>query len=166
MTLYEDELQMKLQPALIGAVLALSLVLLMETLLAAYGFVPSPKDTPGRWAAERQRASQLGEQAFIIVGTSRGLIDLDTHVLAEATGKTTVQLAIDGSTYEAVLADLAADPSIRGSILVTHNDAFMLRGEDGEADRASEYTAYARKMRSQGLLQFLTSAWTGNPPMN
>lgn len=158
MNAYENELRIGLWPSLAGLILALLAITAMEAILAHRGYQPIAKDTAERWAAERRRASVLGPRAVIIVGTSRGLMGIDTATLAETTGRVPVQLAIDGSTYEAVLESLAADPEVQGLILVTHNDSFVLR-QPGE-DRASEYAAYYHKIHGQGLLHYFTSAWS------
>jgi hypothetical protein len=45
-------------------------------------------------------------------------LDIDLGALAQATGKIPVQLAIDGSSYLPVLADLAADDRVNGTVIV------------------------------------------------
>jgi hypothetical protein len=64
------------------------------------------------------RAIAAGPRGLILVGASRSQLDIDLVALAKATGKIPVQLAIDGSSYLPVLADLAADNRINGTVVV------------------------------------------------
>lgn len=98
------------------------LVLFMEIRLANLGYHPTIVDSPSRWADERARASRLGERALILIGASRMLLDVDLQVLRRETGLEPVQLAIDGSSFGPILAGLAADPAVRGTVLVDYSD--------------------------------------------
>lgn len=95
----------------------------MEVRLNRLGYQPTVQDSPERWAVERARASRLADRALILVGASRFQLGLDLDVLRRETGMEPVQLAIDGSAASApILAGLAADPTIRGTILVDYYD--------------------------------------------
>lgn len=94
----------------------------MEWRLAALGYQPTARDSEARWQAARARASWLGERALILIGASRFQLGLDLDVLRRETGLEPVQLAIDGSGAEPILAGLAQDPKIRGTVLVEYYD--------------------------------------------
>lgn len=122
-------------------------VLSMELSLAGRGFEATVLDTEALWQKHRVRAGRLGKQALILVGASRIQLGLDPDVLRAASSLEPVQLAIDGSSFVPVLAGLAADPSITGTLLVSYKDHLIAGYE--QIDRASAYQAnYARLTRS------------------
>jgi hypothetical protein len=128
----------------------------METRLAWRGFVPTAKDSPALWAAQRARASSLGARALILVGGSRILLAADLDVLRQKTGLEPVQLAIDGSNFLPVLADLAADPAVRGTVLVDLGDHQLLgvRPDDPAYAHVREY----QRRRAEGDSPLITFA--------
>jgi hypothetical protein len=89
-----------------------------ELALARRGFAPTVNDTEARWLKERERASALGPRALVLVGASRIQLGIDLGVLRRQTGLEPVQLAIDGSSYVPILQGLAADESIRGTVIL------------------------------------------------
>ena len=111
-----------------GAALLIFLVWVaaMELRLDLLGYRPTIIDSQAKWLGERARASQLGERALILVGGSRIQLALDLDTLRSETGLEPVQLAVDGDASPAVLAGLAADPSIRGTVLVDYYDGAYL----------------------------------------
>lgn len=137
-----------------------SLVLLMEIRLAELGYRPTILDWPSRWASERARASRLGERALILVGGSRIQLGVDLGVLREETGLEPVQLAIDGSSFGPILAGLAADPAIRGTVLVDYSDNTVIdfagaatvyqRYYERHGDNSIEYSPYIRTEKLLG----------------
>ncbi|MBD9360331.1 hypothetical protein [Methylomonas fluvii] len=122
---------------LAGMAIAVLLLAVVELRLRQIGFQPTVQDSKELWATERTKAALLGKQALILVGDSRMQLDMDLDVLAAATGLTPVQLAIDGSEFLPVLADLAADDSITGTVLVS-GDVWKLV-EKSQTDRANEW---------------------------
>jgi hypothetical protein len=91
---------------------------LLEMALAARGFRPTVGDSAAVWGRERTRASDVGAKGLILVGASRSQLDVDLDVLQRVTGKRPVQLAIDGSSFVPVLADLAGDDRVTGTVIV------------------------------------------------
>lgn len=89
-----------------------------EAILSSKGFARTVNDTKTLWLKERERASELGDRALILVGASRIQLGMDLDVLREKSGLEPVQLAIDGSSYAPVLVGLARDTSIRGTIIL------------------------------------------------
>ncbi|QAU33641.1 hypothetical protein [Janthinobacterium sp. 17J80-10] len=92
----------------------------MEVRLAQIGVVANARDSQEKWEEERARANQLGEKALILIGASRIQLGVDLDILRTITGMEPVQLAIDGSTPMPVLAGLATDPEIRGTVIVDY----------------------------------------------
>ena len=130
-----------------AALLFLLAAAAMEWRLDALGYQPTARDSEARWQAARARASRLGEHALILVGASRFQLGLDLDVLRRETGLEPVQLAIDGSGAEPILAGLAQDPKIRGTVLVEYYDhAVGARGGvAGDMQRRYEQTAGSQR---------------------
>jgi len=149
--------------ALLGTALliVLALVAVMELRLALRGFHATVLDTEGRWLRERARAAELGGQALILVGGSRIQLDADLEVLRAQTGLEPVQLAIDGSSFLPVLEGLAADPAVRGTVIVDFSDHLLLPG--AAPGVANEWQArYAAHGRLRRLPDFDTiETWLG-----
>lgn len=134
-------------PFVVGMALLCLVIGALEVVLAARGFQPTVIDSPSLWSRERLRASELGSKALIMVGASRAQLDTDLGTLSAETGKDAVQLAIDGSSYLRVLADLAADDRVTGTVLVdSRTDVPGLSLQDA----ASSYVAYWRHEQEAG----------------
>lgn len=156
----------------------LSLVLFMEIRLAELGYRPTILDSPSSWASERARASRLGERALILVGGSRIQLGVDLGILREETGLEPVQLAIDGSSFGPILAGLAADPTIRGTVLVDYGDNTVIdfagaavsyqRYYEKHGVSGTEYSPYAQmeKLLGKVLHEHLRSYADGASPFS
>lgn len=101
--------------------LATGMVAAMEWRLAIAGYVPTAIDSEALWIKQRQRASELGPRALVLLGASRIQLGVDLPTLRERTGLEPVQLAIDGSGFLPILDGLARDPSITGTVLVDYH---------------------------------------------
>jgi hypothetical protein len=113
-------------PLLAAALAALLFAAGLEMCLAARGYVPAPADSVALWVRERARAAALGDRALVLIGGSRIQLAADLDVLRRETGLEPVQLAIDGSSFVPVLEDLAADPAVRGTIVVDFSEHLLL----------------------------------------
>ncbi len=81
-------------------------------------FTPSVTDDAGLWALARHRANLLGEDAVVLVGSSRMQMDLQRNAFARATGwKPAVQLAVTRGPTIPVLENLASDPRFHGTVI-------------------------------------------------
>ena len=136
-----------LVPFATGVVLLLLVVGMLEGALAARGFRATVVDSPALWARERLHASEAGRHALILVGASRAQLDVDLGALAEATGKQPVQLAIDGSSYVSVLADLAADDRVSGTVIVDYQGGVP---DPDFQDASMRYVEYWRHRERTG----------------
>lgn len=124
---------------LVSGLISISILLLVETRLYDAGAVPSVHDSLELWSVQRTRASKLGDKALIIVGASRTLVGIDLETLRQKTGLEPVQLSIDGSGFLPVLEDLAIDPRVTGTVLVSVT-AGKVVPEDAK-DRAREWVS-------------------------
>ena len=106
-------------PFIAGCLLAFVVLALLEFGLRYNGMQPLNLDTKELWAAQRARASYLGKDGLILVGASRIQLDVDLRILEEVLQLTPVQLAIDGTSFLPVLENLAEDPRITGTIIVS-----------------------------------------------
>lgn len=105
---------------ILAILLATANVTCWETYFRIQGFEPEGiLDSPDIWVRERIRASKFGDKAVILVGASRIQLGIDTTELRNVTGRPVIQLAIDGSPFMPVLANLAVDRNIRGLIIVS-----------------------------------------------
>jgi hypothetical protein len=136
-----------------GFAIFLAFVGAMELRLAARGFQPSVIDSTRLWIHERERVDALGDHALIVVGGSRALLDLDLASLRRMTGLEPVQLAVDGSSFVPVLRGLAADPRVKGTVLV--DLAQNILTVPVQPDKAYEFeAAYEREQTAGGLPDF------------
>jgi hypothetical protein len=86
-----------------------------ELYARALGYRPTLNDTPDLWAEKR---ASVKPDSLVLLGTSRMLFDMDLNVLEQGLGQKPTQLAIVGSSPFPVLADLAADESFHGTVLL------------------------------------------------
>lgn len=130
---------------LVSLFVGASVLGLIEWRLRQVGVVPSVQDSLELWSAQRTRVSSLGDRALVLVGASRMQLGMDLDTL-QRTGLEPVQLAIDGTAYMPVLEDLASDPDVTGTILVSATASKLLLPEKNDA--ASEWViAYNKHYR-------------------
>jgi hypothetical protein len=87
------------------------------------GYRPTLNDTPDLWAEQR---ATVKPDSLVLLGTSRMLFDMDLDLLEKGLGQRPTQLAIVGSSPFPVLADLAADESFHGTVLLDIVPAMFL----------------------------------------
>jgi hypothetical protein len=85
-----------------------------ELACRAMGYGPSIDDTPDAWAEQR---AAVQPDSIVIIGDSRAWFGFDLDELERGLGRRPLQLALAGSCAYPVLADLAADPNFRGTVL-------------------------------------------------
>lgn len=101
-----------------AAALALAGVVGWELHFRAEQYTPAPQNSDGLWASARRRV-EVRPDSTVIVGSSRILFDTDLDVWAEVMGaEPPIQLAIEGTSGRAFLADLARDPRFAGFVVV------------------------------------------------
>ncbi|MBI2516537.1 MAG: hypothetical protein HYV95_06435 [Opitutae bacterium] len=105
------------------ALLTLAATAAWEIHARAAGYAPSLNDTPDLWAQQR---AAVQPDSIVLLGTSRMLFDADLDVLEKSLGQRPVQLALVGSSPFPILADLAADRSFHGTVIVDIVPAMFL----------------------------------------
>jgi hypothetical protein len=144
-----------------GAVLALAFIALMETRLASRGFRPTAVDSEELWLRQRARAANLGHRALILIGESRMQLDVDLKRLHARTGLDVVQLAIDGSSFVPVLAGIAHDPEVNGTVVVSFMPHVV--ADWNRADAAAQYEAdYERRSHLSRINARTSEAFLSN----
>jgi hypothetical protein len=108
----------------------LAVILLTATAVTAWefrarsaGYHPSLNDTPDLWAQQRE---SVKPDSIVLSGTSRLLFDMDLDQLEKGLGQRPIQLSIAGSSPFPVLADLAADESFHGTVILDIVPAMFL----------------------------------------
>jgi hypothetical protein len=96
-------------------VLSVSATVGWELFARSRGYGPTLNDTSDLWAETR---GTVKPDSIVLLGTSRMLFDIDLDVLEQGLGQRPKQLAIVGSSPFPILADLAADESFRGTVLL------------------------------------------------
>ncbi len=113
-----------------------------EVKLRSLGWIPSVVDSKELWSQERLNASLLGDEAIILVGTSRMQLDMDLSVVKDVSKLEPVQLAIDGSPFIQVLENLANDKSVTGTVIISVTMRNMM---NKAKSKASDWVAYYRQ---------------------
>jgi hypothetical protein len=91
------------------------------------------------WIRERERASQLGDDAVILVGASRMQMGFDLQVLKQFTNGNPVQLAVSASPFLPIFEHLANDASITGTVIVSFTVSdLMLSTKETRSERWPE----------------------------
>ena len=85
-----------------------------ELYARSLGYAPTLNDNEDLWTLTRRKVQP---ESVVIIGDSRAWFDLDLDELQKGLGKRPIQLAIAGSTFFPVLADLANDKSFHGTII-------------------------------------------------
>ncbi len=116
-------------------VLTLVATVAWEIHARASGYEPTLNDTPDLWAEAR---AKVKPDSLVLIGTSRMLFDIDLDVLEQGLGRRPTQLAIVGSSPYPILADLAAEESFRGTVLLGVVPAMYLAPAGSPPMEASE----------------------------
>ncbi len=88
-----------------------------EVFFRQAGFEPSLTDGAGLWCLERSQLRPNSPNEVALLGSSRVQCGLSSSVLAEATSRHPVQLAVAGSLCLPVLEHLSNDPSFVGTVV-------------------------------------------------
>lgn len=109
--------------ALVACLLTVVVTAAWEARVRALGYAPTLNDTSDLWADRREA---VRPDSLVVIGDSRAWFDIDLDEIEQGIGKRPVQLAIPGSCAYPILADLAADESFRGDVLVSFLPALFL----------------------------------------
>lgn len=117
------------------ALLSTAATVAWELHARAAGYVPTLNDTADLWAETR---GKVKPDSIVLIGTSRMLFDVDLDVLEQGLGKRPTQLALVGSSAFPILANLAADESFHGTLLIDIVPAMYLAPAGSPPVEASE----------------------------
>lgn len=106
------------RPALFMIVVVVAVIGSWEYYLRANGFILSYDDAAPQWAAQRAMVYNSPKQTTVFIGSSRIKYDLDIPTWEKLTGRSAVQLSIEGNSPVPVLLDLADDTAFHGKLVV------------------------------------------------
>ena len=140
--------------------LAASIVCGWEVVLRVRGLgVASVDDGPELWGRQRERAAVLGKDAIILIGASEMQMSIDVDTMRRHTTGTPVQLAISAAPFLPLLADLAEDERITGTVVVSFSmSSFFSTTSDSlseqwvrryESQRASRTRLFYERIEEQ-----------------
>ena len=116
-------------------------------------------DGTGHWAVERRKVDTQGENAVVIIGSSRILFDTDLDIWEEMTGARPIQLALPGTNARPFLTDLAYDEDFSGLLVIGITPTSFFREAVGLYSGALDY--YASESPSQKSGHWLSLALSG-----
>lgn len=144
----------------LAAVIVIACVGSWEIYCRAHGFVPSVSDDPELWALMRHRANTLGEDAVVLVGSSRMQMDIQRDAFADATGwQPAVQLAVVRGPSVPVLEHLAADPGFRGKVICEVNPVLFFTDTPNIDHMLDPYFAAFREFSFGKQVEQRLSMW-------
>ena len=109
--------------AVAAYLIALVLSAAWEIRVRSQGYAPTLNDTTDLWADRREA---VRPDSLVVIGDSRPLFDIDLDALESILGKRPIQLSIAGSGAYPILADLAADESFKGDVIISLVPAMFL----------------------------------------
>lgn len=130
-----------------------------ETLARKSGLGPRLADNQTLWADTRHQLNKQGQDAIVLLGGSRMQRAVDVETMSAHFDRPVFQLAIEGSSYLPVLEDLAVDPRVAGTVLISVAPALTFNRELPQLDngRQANYVAnYRRQSLARRLEQKLT----------
>ncbi len=131
-------------PILLGALLlAVLLTGGWEWHWRKFGAVPSYRDDAAMWARQRLRIDQGEGDATVLVGSSRTFFDVQLPVWKELSGRSPIQLALNGTSPTTPLEDLADDPNFRGRVLVGVAPDLFFSGFEFMGDNFRNYRKHS-----------------------
>jgi hypothetical protein len=133
-----------------------------ELLVRDAGLGPAYVDNKVLWADTRHQLNKAGQDAIVLLGASRMQRAVDVETMSDQFGRPVFQLSIEGSSYIPLLENLAVDPRITGTVVVSIAPAFTFNRLLSQLDTGKQSTyvkyyseqSYARRLE-QRLTLFL-----------
>lgn len=129
-----------------------------EMLCRRHGFRPMLSDDAKLWCWVRSGAARDGQRSVAILGSSRGQTDINTKTFARETGVHPAQLAIVGSSPVPVLADLADDPTFRGTVICEIFEDYIPPGPGINEDSLTKPLEFAKAFHKQNVFDHFNFA--------
>ncbi len=121
-----------------------------ELLVRNAGLGPALVDNKTLWADTRHRLNQQGHDAVVLLGGSRMQRAIDVSTMSAHFNRPVFQLAVEGSSYLPTLEDLAVDPRVSGTIIVSLTPALTFNRELTQLDNGRQ-ARYVENYRRQSL---------------
>lgn len=133
-----------------------------ELLVRDAGLGPAYVDNKTLWADTRHQLNKHGQEAIVLLGASRMQRAVDVNTMIDRFDRPVFQLSVEGSSYLPVLENLAVDPRISGTVVISIAPAFTFNrlltqlDNGGQAKYIAHYDtqSYARQLE-QRLTLFL-----------
>ena len=133
-----------------------------ELLVRDAGLGPAYVDNKTLWADTRHQLNKHGQEAIVLLGASRMQRAVEVSTMTDRFDRPVFQLSVEGSSYLSVLENLAVDPRISGTVVVSIAPAFTFNrlltqldnGGQSEYLRYYSNQSYARRLE-QRLTLFL-----------
>ena len=130
-----------------------------ELLVRGAGLGPGYVDNKVLWADTRHQLNRAGRDAIVLLGASRMQQAVDVDTMSDRFGRPVFQLSVEGSSYLPLLENLAVDPRITGTVVVSIAPAFTFNRllsqiDEGRQSLYLEY--YSNQSHARRLEQRLT----------
>ena len=146
----------------VASLLALVVVGSWELLVRDAGLGPAYVDNKTLWSDTRHQLNKQGKDAIVLLGASRLQRAVDVATMSDRFARPVFQLSIEGSSYLPALENLAVDPRISGTVMISIAPAFtfnrlLTQLDNGKQAKFGEHygkQSYARRLE-QRLTLFL-----------
>ena len=135
-----------------------------ELLVRQAGLGPDYVDSEVLWADTRHRLNSGPTNSIVLLGASRAQRAIDVDTMSEHFVRPVYQLSIEGSSYLPVLENLAVDPRVRGTVVVSIAPVFTFNRLISQVDKglqAKYLEYYNNQSYARRLEQKLTLALQG-----
>ena len=135
-----------------------------ELLVRQADLGPDYVDSEVLWADTRHRLNSGPTNSIVLLGASRAQRAIDVDTMSEHFIRPVYQLSIEGSSYLPVLENLAVDPRVRGTIVVSIAPVFTFNRLISQVDKglqAKYLEYYNNQSYARRLEQKLTLALQG-----
>ena len=130
--------------------LALVSLAALEFHWRSLGFAPAVRDSAALWSEHRSRASGMERPGSVVVGASQSQFGIHPPAFAEKTGwPEPIMLSMQGRSPLPILADLAADPSFAGLVIVGVNERILFQESRRRELRAKRRLQESRDLAAQ-----------------
>lgn len=139
---------------IVAVVFAAVIVGAWEILVRSAGLGPAYTDNQTLWADTRHRLNNYGDDAIMLLGASRMQRAIDVDTMSELLERPVFQLSVEGTSYLPLLENLAADPRISGSVVVSVAPAFTFNRLLSQLDKGVQ-SIYLRHYSDQSYARRL-----------
>jgi hypothetical protein len=144
--------------ALLAITLTIVAISSWEIHLRRQGIKPDYDDDAELWANKRAMVYEPADQSTVILGSSRGVFDIDIPTYERMTGKRAIQLSIVGSSPRTLFDDLANDPNFKGKLIVDVTEMVFFNNLPFTLSTPAEDLNYYKKETPAQKLSFAIDA--------